>query len=666
MLNQIGQDRADSPSTRVLRFDAALQESWSIAKPYQLMVFYPLEHLYDSRNVGRTVTMAKELSPAKCILLTIHYASEGNIKALHSFTPTRLDALEPELVLRILLTYLPESLEPQEYRGYVEEVASRLYLDVDREDIEVDTTPAQDMSEEQAQRKVKKLKLLEIHPPTYPPHAPKDLLTRFLCHRAYRIDAETGLLNLVPQLIEPFLDRNSYLRTWYISVVLPLLRLEFEYYPDAENTTMGLRDFEELHGRRGIDFLMQTAAEEGDVKSGGGSSQHTNAARDIKGLVGPWMYGHTDRKRRKLNPEDDAPTEQDKSELSCRLGKIALDGVSAEDATGHDWEYMYRWLVFHARENFPLAVHAVEDWDGPGDVDLGNLNTGNADRYLDEDVQIKLEAQYAQAVFACCYAVEADTQQTIHGAHTVLARLAELLDFIPPPDLATSVDSLPKIERHATLLDESQTLADLEPDALLKPKHPLTTPRLETYMLLQMMVYSAYQFSGLGHPISLVNVAKLHFYASEQEQITVMQKILRGLSSGARKDAAQWAADRAKIMWLWNWGIDVDDEAAANGAGVLGKIKRETFEEEMLKCFTESSCKSIVSVLPTSRTCPCEIDNLTSVSAQAHVFVSVDDVDPVQNTDTLGGFEESELSFPFNGVPESVDEAKLDHVTDDT
>ena len=556
--------------------------------------------------------MAKELSPAKCILLTIHYASEGNIKALYSFTPTRLDALEPELVLRILLTYLPETLEPQEYTKYVEEVSSRLYLDFDREDIEVDTSPVQDMDEELAKRKAKKLKLWEIQPPSFPQHAPRDLLTRFLCHRAYRIDAETGLLDLIPPLIEPFLDRNSYLRTWYISVVLPLWRLEFEYYPKGENTKMGLREFEQLNGRKGIDFLMQPAAAEGDTKSGDGSSQEGNAARDIRGLVGPWMYGDTNRKRRKLSPEDDEPAEQENRELSSRLGKIALNGVSASDDTGHDWEHMYRWLVFHSRENFQLAVHAVEDWDGPGDVDLGGLNTGNADRYLDEDVQTKLEAQYAQAVFACCYVVQADTQQAIHGAHSVLARLAELLDFIPPPDLATSVGSLPKIERQATLLEESQTLADLEPDALLKPEHPLTTPRLETYMLLQMMVYSAYQFSGLGHPISLVNVAKLHFYSSEQEQTTVMQKILRGLSKGgAKKDAAQWTGDRAKLMWLWNWGIDVEDEAAANGAGVLGKIKRETFEEEMLKCFTESSCKSIVSVLPTYKTCQCEIDHLT-------------------------------------------------------
>ena len=277
--------------------------------------------------------------------------------------------------------------------------------------------------------------------------------------------------------------------------------------------------------------------------------------------------------------------------LSNGLRKISLNGVKAEDKTGHDWEYMYTWMVFQARENFPLVTHAIEDWDGPSDVDLGGFNPGNSDAYLDEELQTKLEAQYAQAAFASCYAAEADTQQTVHGAHGILARLAELLDFIPPPDLATSVDSLPKIERHATLLDVSQTASDLDPDSLLEPEHPLTTPRLETYMLLQMMVYSAYQFSGLGHPISLSNVAKLHFYASANEQLSVLQKILRGLSkNGGRKDETQWTADRAKLMWLWNWGIDAEDANATTGAGVLGKIARENFEEEMMKCFTETSC----------------------------------------------------------------------------
>ena len=574
--------------------------------------------------------MAKDLSSAKCTLLAIHFASEGNIKALHSFTPTRSDALSPEHILRILLTYLPESLDPREYATYVEEVASRLYLDTEREDVEIDISPVKDVSDEQAEKKVKKLKLLHLAPPNFPADAPKDDLTRFLCHRAYRIDSETGLLSLVRQLVEPYLERNDYIRTWFISVVLPLLRIESEYYPEADDPSLGLERFEQLGGKEGIDFLLKNDIE----KQSTSPAQNIELARDIKGLVGPWVYGQTKCKRRKIKQYRQPVSEgADESSLENGMRKISLNGVKPEDITGHDWEYVYRWLVLRAQDDLPLITRAVDDWDGPSDIDLGNFVPGHSASYLDEDLQRKLEAQYAQAAFACCYAAQTDAEETIRSAHSILARLAMLLDFIPPPDLATSVDSLPKIERHAAALDASQNTSYLDPTALLTPEHPLTTPRFETYMLLQMMVYSAYQLAGVGYAVSMVNVAKLHFYASADEQLAVLQKILRKFTaSGTRKDDTQWTADRAKLMWLWNWGMESEeDEETTTGAGVLGKIPRETFEEEMLKCFTETSCKS----------------DPTLPSSDRSSSPPVEEVDPVRNTDTLGPSEAKDLSFPF-------------------
>ncbi|KAK4554809.1 hypothetical protein LTR86_007957 [Recurvomyces mirabilis] len=543
--------------------------------------------------------MAKELSKAKCILLAVHFASAANVKALHSFTPTRSDVLDPELILRIILTYLPESLDPKEYVKYVEEVGTRLYLDIQREEVELDITPVQDIPEEQAQKQVKKLKLLDTSSPTFPPHAPNDLLTRFLCHRAYRIDLETGLLSYIPPLIEPFLPRNEYLKTWYISVVLPIVRLEVEYYGNESDTPqIGLKEFSELEGPTGVDVLLQ----KGERKDGQvpmTSHSNTTIGRDVKSLVGPWMYGHTERKRRKLGPSrhnsggGDEDTDKD---LAQRVRKISLSGVSAEDKTGHDWEYMYKWMVRKASEqNFILVAHCIEDWDGPSDVDFGGLSQGGRD-YMDDEPLRKLESQYAQAAFATCYASQEDTKDTIRGAHGILARLAELLDFIPPPDLASSVDSLPKVERHATRLEKSTDTNDLAPASLLTPEHPLTTPRMETYMLLQMLVYSAYQFDGLGYPIAIVKVAKIQFYDTHEEQLALLQKILKGLATqnGGKRDEAQWTADREKLMWLWNWGIESDAANAEEGAGVLGRVKRKVFEEEMLKVFTETGCHEMV------------------------------------------------------------------------
>ncbi|KAM0720537.1 hypothetical protein Q7P37_004673 [Cladosporium fusiforme] len=588
----------------------------------------------------------KDLSTDQCILLAVHYASSADIPSLHTFTPSRPDALSSELVLRILLTYLPESLDPASYRSYISEVATRLYLDVDRDDVALDTSSVSVLDASAARKKVKKLHLREINPPCFPPHAPEDLLTRFLCHRAERIDEATGMLDLVVRLMEPFLGRNEYIRVWFLSVVVPVLRLNFEFYPE-DPIVESLGDFCKLQGESGVDLLLSRVQKEPAAAG--------NVARDVKSLVGPWMYGHTDRKRRKIGSVREQEKGREEQELTEGVRKIALDGVSEKDKTGHDWEFVYRWMVHRAQTNFPLITLLVEDWDGPSDVNFGGYEKGEHRPYLDDDLLRKLELQYAQAAFASCYAAQSSSEETIRGAHSILARLAELLDFLPPPDLATSVDSLPRVEKHATVLDESQTLQDLLPERLLTPEHTLTTPRMETYMLLQMHVYTAYQLLGLGYTASLVDVAKLQFYGTADSQLSVLQKILRGLADTGKRDETDWTSCRAKLVWLWNWGIDPSDMAARQGAGVLGKIDKDDFETEMLKVFTETNRKSLIRLFPRLATHSISLPPPSSpLAAQTltQLLFPAQDLDPEQNTDRTAGVPEESLSFPFVATEE--------------
>jgi hypothetical protein len=526
------------------------------------------------------------LSSAQCILLAVHYASEANIRALHSFTPLRLDVLSPELVLRIVLSYLPETTDPSLYTTYVREVATRIYLE-QHEPFDVDTSPVTSLSSEQAQKRVNKLSTADLSPPAFPPHAPNDLLTRFIIHRANRIDDETGLLALVPRLVEPFLDTNDYLRTWYISVVLPLLRLRYDYYPHTKDPPT-LSTFEKLDGHQGIDLLLENVTNvEHDITSS--TESQGVIARDTRTMVGPWMYGHTERKRRRLNNKKEDNHDEHTLRSTPRTAFIKLDGVSNEDKTGHDWEHVYQWMVHNAVDNFPLVTNLIEEWDGPGDVDFGGFH--NPQDYLDDDTQAKLERQYAQAAFACCYAAETDSPETIDGAHGILVRLAQLLDFEPPPELATSVKQLPKVDKHAELLHATDSTIYLEPDMLLRPEHPLASPRLETYMLLQMMVYSAYQLSGLGHSISILNAAKLRFFSNEDEQLTLLLKIVRGLAAKGKRDEQQWQYDYDRLIWLWSWNIELEDQGR-KGAGIFGQIEKTTVERELLKVLISSGCKS--------------------------------------------------------------------------
>jgi hypothetical protein len=518
----------------------------------------------------------QSLSSAQCVLLTVHYANEANFAALHAFTPARVDVLSPELVLRIVLSYVPETVDPQLYTTYVREVATRIYLE-QLAPYKLDTLPVAGLSPEQAQKRANKLHLAPLTSPVYPGHAPDDLLTRFIVHRAQRIDSETGLLALVPRLVEPFLDSSDFLRTWYITAVLPLLRLRYEYYPGRQDQPI-LSDFEKLDGQHAIHVLMAHSTE-----------AESPIARDIRAMVGPWMYGHTERKRRRLE-SNRREINQDTTRSQPRPdGFVKLDGVTQNDKTGHDWERVFEWMLHHAaHDHFPLVTNLIEDWDGPGDVDLGGFQ--NPEAYLDEELQAKLERQYAQAALSSCYSAEADTSETIDSVHRVLVRLAELLAFEPPPELATSVHQLPKIDQHAELLHAAESTILVKPENLLRPEHPLTTPILETYMLLQMMLYSAYQFAGLGHAISILNVAKLRFFSTEDEQLSLLSKIIHGLTARGKRDDQQWQDDYDKLLWLWDWNVGSEDQGG-RGAGIFGKIEKTTIEREMLKVLISNGCK---------------------------------------------------------------------------
>ncbi|KAJ9637216.1 hypothetical protein H2199_007502 [Coniosporium tulheliwenetii] len=500
-----------------------------------------------------------QLSADKCTLLAVHYASESNIDALYALTPARLDALPPELILRILLTYLPETLEPSTYISYVREVATRLYLE-QRDTLAVDTTPVDDISDGQARKRVQRLHLLPLAHPSVPPDISRDILTAFLIHRAYRIDAQTGLLNLV----------------------LPLLRLGYEYYPDNDSAP-SLEAFINWRGARSVEVLLSKCQEKHDA-----SSETGNVARDLRGLVGPWMYGHNERKRRKLNT---GPARASYGVASQEARRMSMSRNDEELELEHEWEHVFAWLAHQARQRFDLVAEAIEDWGGPHDVDLGGY--ADEDQYLDEEEQRKLRLRYAQSAYTSVYAAETDEPKTLENAHAILVRLADLMDFEPPPDLATSVELLPRLDSHASGLFDTSA-AVLQPDMLLQPNHPLTTPKLETFSLLQMFVYSSYQLSGLGHHVSVVKTAKIRFQDDEDEQLGVVQKILHSLLNKSITDDEQWKSIRNKLFWLWSWGMAAEDEPAQYGAGIFGKVDRFVLEKEVLKTLLYAGRYSLV------------------------------------------------------------------------
>jgi hypothetical protein len=394
-----------------------------------------------------------ELSAGQIFLLAVHYASESNVDALRTLAAERSSDLDSELFLRILLSYLPESVDPILYTTFAGELARGVYSDRAWADGEhftpVDTAPVKDLSVGKAAKRAKRVAANLLHLPHFscPSSLCPDILTQFLIHRANRIDTQIGILNLIPSLVDPFLESSEYLRTWYISSVLPLLRLGYEYYPN-DQTPISLDRVELADGERGVEYLLSmvmSKTPDGDATHSTLNKEEEHAgtalARDMKGLVGPWMYGYEQRKlcrpkqtqRRRGTLSQDLELETDRH---AQASEDSQKDTSEGSDTGHDWEYAFKWMTKTAAHKFPMVAESIDDWDGPKDVDLGGYHEGP---YLPEDIREKLHTRYVQSALAAVYTAETATREIVSRAHGVLVRIAALMDYVPPPDLATYV-----------------------------------------------------------------------------------------------------------------------------------------------------------------------------------------------------------------------------------
>ncbi|KAI9858065.1 MAG: hypothetical protein M1813_007877 [Trichoglossum hirsutum] len=507
-----------------------------------------------------------ELSPAKVVLLAARFTTDSNIPALQALATIHHDTLRLRLILRLLLTFLPESIHPSLYVPFVQELASGSFR---RNDAiaELDCSSVEDLTDAEARRKARKLNLIDLSAPSIGLQPVSDDIALFLIHRARRVDDQTGLLTLLPQLIVPFLDHSDCLRSWFISTALPLLRLSYEYYPQ-EGTAFSLAAFEELSEQAGVSILLSRTGGVGNDEEGG----EAKIGRDLRGLVGPWMYGDTRNKRRKLGG----------GLSSDCLPSVHEVEIATQESSGSAWCYVFQWIVEMATTKFPVVVEAIERWDGPGDIDLGDYTTNHS--HVDEDFLALARRQYAQSAIAATLATADTSTKTFGGIQRILVRIASFMDIeSPQSDLASSVPLLP---------------------ALSPPfDNPITTPTASLLSLLNALTLSASILEKLGHGLPLVRVAELYLFGGVGDQRGVLQRILHGIPGGPRRDERTWRRLRHEIMWLWGWGADstgASDTEPQKGLGILGKVGYEVLEMEMLRAMLSDTCYDLVTELYTN------------------------------------------------------------------
>ncbi len=503
---------------------------------------------------------------ARIILEAVRLTQDVDITTLRQLTTRNAGLLNLDLILRILLTFLPESTDPALYTPFLQN-ALTIYGTQTVES----TLPCE--PDEEANHRVRKIHLLPLADPQYICEDSIDSFTLFILHQAHKIDAETGSLNLVLRLIDPFIQHSDHLRTWAISTFLPLFRLDYEYYPH-DDPSYSLDAFEALNGNPAITALLSKAAQSSNEET------KSRLERDLRCLVGPWMYGVGKRKRRKSNRDQ------------LQTGSVGLIHVEAAETdwlaqTFSCWAHVNEWLLDLAGHEFSQAVEAFSNWDGPRDVDYGQWGDGS--RQVKQEAMRTMIAQYAQTGLGAVYAASHCSLDALKGSHQILQRVAKLMDLSSPPDLGfQSPMDTPDIP--LDFLD-TITKGHLLYNSLSRAHNPFTTPTNLSLRLSYLLLESSYILGNLGSPTSCKTLAELSLFGNEAEQTAELHKVLYELRAKP-KDEEKWNIARKQIRWLRDWNCDRKDQGAQPSPGVFSRVKLIDMEEELLTAFLNSNCRS--------------------------------------------------------------------------
>ncbi|OAA64537.1 Secretory pathway Sec39 [Niveomyces insectorum RCEF 264] len=555
--------------------------------------------------------MSLALSPPKVVLLAAHFIATSSIASLASLAAQNADVLRTKLLLRLLLTYLPTHLKTELYLPFLESL--------DAEDFsrffplqELDCSSVEPLSDEQAAKKLRKLHVRRLslsagntfssgssgdgNAAEQDPHEDeaeedKDPLVSFLILRAYAVDDGAGALPELPALVYPFLDRSARLRTWTTSTLLPLLRRNCEYYPDSplQHT---LAEFEQLPDRIAVAGLLS--------RTGVREDQLACVGRDLRGLVGPWIYNERRWTSRAAGKDKTAVAAAAALAVQKRDDDAnGSGGYTPPPSLCPGWEEVLQWLTAQASTTWKVAVTAVEQWDGPSDADFGGCST----MWLDDDEQEYLERRYARAALACAYLIPEASVDAMTGAYGMVGKIMTLLDQDPVPALQTAVSLLPPVpaavRRRGGLLSP-QHATYLRND-LLDTANPLTAPSPAATELLCALILSAAVLQRLGSPCTIRRAGELALLQSEHEQVAEATKVIHWVASaGPKGEDKFWIKARNEILWLRDWGADEEStsEAASKpqagngngtGNGVFGRVQREYIETELLKALLAHS-----------------------------------------------------------------------------
>lgn len=481
------------------------------------------------------------LSGAHAVLLASQLCASGQVTGLARLQAQFPSALPLERVLRLLLTFLPESIEPRQYTTVLEELVDG-HSAGNLVDGDVDVSSVNDLSETVVRKRVGKIRLLPLkHREDDSQEA--DLLVQFLIHRAYRIDSETSLQPFIVDLLLPFYRRSSFLRTWLISSLLPLLRVNYEYYPNQDDT-FALDVIESMDDGTAVNVLLSMTGIEGD---------NMDLVRNLRGLIGPWLYGSNRAKRRRLN------------ETAQRDSILLPD---QDRTTGRGWLSVNEWLLTRSLVDFESVVGAFTNWDGPQDVDLGGY-----DDEKDSDDLADLHFRHGQCGLAVVYANSDITREALEGSAQIVERISRLLGIVS--------NVIPSVGFADTISTTSR--ASLLQNALLGTSNSLTRPSEASISFLRAIIQSVQILNDLGYLVTCRAAANMCLHSTADMQLLELRNVMASILRTKR----DWEVICGQLVWLCEWNGRQDYH------GLYWRVPRDVLDMEVLKALLEAKGECI-------------------------------------------------------------------------
>lgn len=486
------------------------------------------------------------LSGARAVLLASQLCASGQVTGLARLQAQFPSALPLERVLRLLLTFLPESIEPQQYTSVLEELVDGSGA---RSAAEVDVSSVKDLSEAVVKKRVGRIRLLPLRH-REDDSQEEDLLVQFLIHRAYRIDSETSLQPFVLDLLLPFYRRSSFLRTWLVSSLLPLLRVNYEYYPNQDDA-LALDVIESMDDGTAVNvFLSMTTELQGDSSS-------MDLVRNLRGLIGPWLYGSNRAKRRRLNE-------------TAQRDSILLPDQDRTPGRSGGWMTVNEWLLSRSLVDFESVVGAFTNWNGPQDVDLGGYEDGQESQVstTESSETEQQRFRHGQCGLAVVYANSDTSREALDGSARIAERVSTLLgiasDEIPSDGFADTISSTSR--------------ASLLQNALLGPSNPLTRPSEASISFLRAIIQSAQTLNDIGYPVTCRAAANMCLHSTADMQLSELRNVIASVLRTKR----DWQAICRQLVWLCEW------DGRQDYRGLYWRVPRDVLDMEILKALLEA------------------------------------------------------------------------------